>query len=318
MGSKLGSSLQQGFQKGWTGFIWLLKIILPISFLTLMFEYSGLFDRVEFILQPVMGLMQLPPAAALPLTVGLLAGIYAAIAAMAVLPFTTAQLTVMAVFLLIAHNLVQEGIIQGKAGVNAVKATLVRLVAALGTAAVVGWFLCSGEVVTATAGSAPSVAASFSVVMVEWIKGMLVLNAKMLVIIVGVMIVIEIMKAYNIVSRLVGTLHPLLKLLGIDSSTGMLWLTAVLFGLAFGAAVIVEETKRGRFEQALLDRLHLSIGINHSVVEDPVLFLPFGIHPFWLWVPRLVCAMVATWLYIVWRKIRPDTRPGTPLKNSTT
>jgi Fe2+ transport system protein B len=305
--SKLGSSIQQGLQKGWDGFIWLLKIILPISFLTLMFEYSGLFDRIEFMLAPAMGLMQLPPAAALPLTVGLLAGIYAAIAAMAVLPFTTAQLTVMAVFLLIAHNLVQEGIIQGKAGVNPIKATMARLVAGLCMAAMVGWLLIPGEVVTASAGSVQPLATSFSAVMTAWAKGILLLSVKMLVIIVGVMIVIEIMKAFNVVPRVVGTLHPLLKLMGIDASTGMLWLTAVLFGLAFGAAVIVEETKRGRFEQALLDRLHLSIGINHSLIEDPVLFLPFGIHPFWLWIPRLVCAMVATWLYIMWQKIRPKT-----------
>jgi hypothetical protein len=305
--SKLGSSIQQGLQKGWDGFIWLLKIILPISFLTLMAEYSGLFDRIEFMLKPVMGLMQLPPAAALPLTAGLLAGPYAAIAAMAVLPFTTAQLTVMAVFLLIAHNLVQEGIIQGKAGVNPIKATLVRLVAGLGMAAMVGWLLIPGEVVTALAGSVQPVATSFSAVITAWAKDIFLLSVKMLVIIIGVMIVIEIMKAFNVVPRVVGTLHPLLKLMGIDASTGMLWLTAVLFGLAFGAAVIVEETKKGRFEQALLDRLHLSIGINHSLIEDPVLFLPFGIHPFWLWIPRLVCAMVATWLYIMWQKIRPKT-----------
>ena len=313
MQSKLGNSIQQGLQKGWDGFIWLLKIILPISFLTLMFEYSGLFDKIEFIVEPFMGLMQLPPTAALPLTVGLLAGIYAGIAAMAVLPFTTPQLTVMAVFLLIAHNLVQEGIIQGQAGVNPIKATLVRLVAAIGAAAMVGWLLSSGEVITASAGSVQPVAASFFALLVAWAKGILLLSIKMLVIIIGVMVIIEIMKAYNVVPRVVGALNPLLKLMGIDSSTGMLWLTAALFGLAFGAAVIVEETKRGRFEQALLDRLHLSIGINHSIIEDPVLFLPFGIHPFWLWIPRLVCAMVATWLYIMWQKIRPKA----PTKEST-
>ncbi len=303
--SKLNSGIRQGLRKGWDGFIWLLKIILPISFLTLILEYSGLFESAEFILEPIMGLMQLPPAAALPLTVGLLAGIYGAIAAIAVLPFTTAQITVMAVFLLIAHNLVQEGIIQGKAGVNPFTATLVRLAAALGMAAVIGRLLIPGEVVTAAAGSVQPIASSFSAVTAGWIQGMLVLCAKMLVIIVGVMIIIEIMKAFDVVSRVVGVLQPLLKLMGIDQSTGILWLTAVLFGLAFGAAVIVEETKKGQFKQVLLDRLHLSIGINHAVIEDPVLFLPFGIHPFWLWVPRLVCAILATWLYIAWHKIKP-------------
>lgn len=303
--SKLESSIQQGLRKGWGGFLWLLKIILPISFLTLMLDYSGFFERIEFILEPVMGLMQLPSAAALPLTVGLLAGIYGAIAAIAVLPFTTAQITVMAVFLLIAHNLVQESTIQGKGGVNPIMATLVRLAAALSMASIIGRLLIPGEIVTVTADRIQPIASSFSVVIAEWITTILVLCAKMLVIIIGAMIIIEIMKAFNVVSRVVKALQPLLKMMGIDQSTGMMWLTAVLFGLAFGAAIIVEETKTNRFDQALLDRLHLSIGINHAVVEDPVFFLPFGIHPFWLWVPRLVCAMLATWLYIGWRKIRP-------------
>jgi hypothetical protein len=43
--------------------------------------------------------------AALPLLVGTLTGIYGAIAAMVVLPFTKGQMTLIAIFLLIAHNL---------------------------------------------------------------------------------------------------------------------------------------------------------------------------------------------------------------------
>jgi hypothetical protein len=41
----------------------------------------------------------------------------------------------------------------------------------------------------------------------------------------------------------------------------------------------------------------VSIGINHSMVEDPLLFLPLGIGIFWLYVPRFVAAMVAVRIY---------------------
>ena len=60
-----------------------------------------------------MGLLDLPPSAALPLIIGMLSSVYGGIAAMAVLPFSTAQMTLMAVFILMAHALIQEGIIQG-------------------------------------------------------------------------------------------------------------------------------------------------------------------------------------------------------------
>ena len=33
------------------------------------------------------------------------------------------------------------------------------------------------------------------------------------------------------------------------------------------------------------------------MIEDPALFLPLGVGLFWLWVPRLVAAMVAVRVY---------------------
>ena len=45
--------------------------------------------------------------------------------------------------------------------------------------------------------------------------------------------------------------------------------------------------------EADTERLHVSIGINHSMVEDPALFLALGIGGFWIWVPKLVAAAVA-------------------------
>ena len=79
---------------------------------------------------------------------------------------------------------------------------------------------------------------------------------------------------------------------------GMIWLTACLFGLSYGAAVIVEEAREGNFTSDELTRLHLSIGINHSMVDDPLLFMAFGINPFWLWIPRLIAAVIAVRVYM--------------------
>jgi hypothetical protein len=73
-----------------------------------------------------MGAIHLPAMAALPLLAGLLTGIYGAIAAMSVLPFTVDQMTLMAVFLLIAHSLIQEGLVQRQSGCPAWMATVVQ------------------------------------------------------------------------------------------------------------------------------------------------------------------------------------------------
>jgi hypothetical protein len=36
------------------------------------------------------------------------------------------------------------------------------------------------------------------------------------------------------------------------------------------------------------------------MIEDPLLFLPFGINPLWLWVPRLAAAIAAVYLISAW------------------
>jgi len=113
---KLKEGLARGISKGWKGFVWMMEIIIPVSFLTSLLEWSGWMEQIDFVIQPVMGVLSLPGVAALPLLIGMLTGIYGGIASMAVLPFNTGQMTLIAVFLLIAHNLIMEGIVQGKIG----------------------------------------------------------------------------------------------------------------------------------------------------------------------------------------------------------
>ncbi len=98
----------------------------------------------------MMSILSLPAIATLPLLIGMLTGIYGGIAAMSVLPFSQDQMTLMAIFLLIAHNLIQEGVIQAKSGIHPFKATVFRLAAATFTVIAVAPFLnvttdCIGE-----------------------------------------------------------------------------------------------------------------------------------------------------------------------------
>jgi len=68
--------------------------------------------------------------------------------------------------------------------------------------------------------------------------------------------------------------------------------------------------KENTLSQEELSRLHLSIGINHAVIEDPALFIPLGIGVFWLWVPRLIAAIVSVQLLKLWILIRKKKKPG--------
>jgi hypothetical protein len=91
--------------------------------------------------------------------------------------------------------------------------------------------------------------------------------------------------------------------LGLSQRVGTSWIAGGLFGLVCGGASIVEELKEGRLSNEDVEGLHLSIGIHHAIVEDPILFMMMGLSPFWLIVPRLIMAILVVRLYSLYHRI---------------
>ena len=299
-----------GLKRGWSGFLWMMKIIVPMSLFTAILDWSGLLHHLDFLLKPLMGLLSLPPSAALPLIIGMLSSVYGGIAAMSVLPFSTAQMTLMAVFILMCHALIQEGIIQGTSGIHPLKATLVRIVAAVVTVLVIAPWVGSSTEMPAAAGGIPTVPSG-----IPGDDPPLGLDDppalhQDLLHHHGPAHPPGVLKAFDLVHPLVRALSPFLRLMGLDQKVGFLWMTAVIFGLSYGGAIIVEEAKSGHLSRDELEILHLSIGMNHSMVEDPPLFLPMGIHPLWIYVPRLVMAIVTVRLLRLWQRYARRPRPA--------
>ncbi|MDI9570383.1 MAG: iron transporter [Pseudomonadota bacterium] len=372
-GPLVRTGMLMGLRKGWSGFIWMMKIVLPISLLTALLEWSGWLRHMDFLLTPAMSLLHLPAAAALPLIVGMLANIYGGIAAMVLLPLTEGQMTLIGVFLLMAHNLIQEGMIQGRSGIHPLKVTLFRIATASLTVMIIGpWVapdpivppppptpLAAGPVADSIAGPAaarsgiegmgrrgpldapsPPATGNQTIPMTgrpvpgeddpgsptsraggiaaanaspalplgdmlrQWLWTTAVLCGKIFLIIMGIMTLLETMKFLDWIKHIVRLFSPLLRVMGLDAQMGLLWMTAIVFGLAYGGAVIVEEAKAERLSKDELEILHLSIGINHSMVEDPPLFISLGLSPFWLYIPRLVVALATARLIRLWRRVR--------------
>lgn len=287
---QLKHGFRAGVKKGWKSFVWIMKIIIPIAFLVTLLQWSGWLYRVDFLLKPLMGLVNLPAEAALPIIIGMLSGTYGAIAAIAVLPFTVEQMTLIAIFTLIAHGLILEGVIQSKSGVSMVKATLLRISAAALTVLIVSQFFdetTKGIVTTDIIVRTPLVE-----VLKVWAVDILVLAAKIFVIIMAIMIMLESLASLGWIKYLLKPLKPFMRILGLSDRVTMGWVAAVVFGLTYGAAVIIDESKKGGVTKEELEHLHISIGINHSMVEDPALFMALGLNGFWLLVPRFIMAII--------------------------
>ncbi len=285
-----------GVKKGWSSFVWICKIIIPVSFVVALLQWTGWLNQLDFLLNPLMSLINLPAEAALPIITGILIGPYAVIAIITVVPFTIEQMTLIVIFNLVAHSLIMEGIFQHKCGINVINITLIRITAAILTVLIVSQFFGdTSQSVVVPADFA--VHTPFSEVLKVWTTGMVGLSIKIFVIVMIVMIALESSRSLGWTEHLVKFSKPLLRILGLSDRTAVMWVSAVMFGLVYSGAVILEETKNGDLPKEELEHLHISIGINHSMVEDPALFAVLGLNVFWLLVPRFIMAIIAVQSY---------------------
>lgn len=300
---ELKEGLRAGAKKGWGSFVWVCKILVPASFVVTMLQWGGLLYQVEPVLAPLMRLINLPGQAALPIITGMLIGNYATIAVITALPLNLGQMTLIVVFSLIAHNLIVEGIIQHRSGINMAKITVVRIATAILTVFIVSQFFTDTTAGVVMPNEFMS-SAPLTTVLKTWAVATGGLLLKILAIIMGVVIGLELLRVLGWMSYLIRFFRPVMRILGLSDQTSTLWMTAAVFGLTLGGAVIVEEAKREALTGEELERLHISIGINHSMVEDPALFLALGIDGLWLWLPKLVAGIVAVQVYRVARYLR--------------
>ncbi|MFC1873677.1 nucleoside recognition domain-containing protein [Chloroflexota bacterium] len=288
--------LLRGLKRGWNSFIWIGKIVVPVSFLVTLLQWTGWLNHLDFLLNPLMKSINLPPEAALPIISGMLVNLYAGIAAMTALPFTLDQMTLIAVFTLICHNLIAEGIVQHKSGISIVKATLFRVVAATFVVIIVSQFLGDTSQ-SATVPGAVTAGALLPEVLKDWGMDTVFLLLKILGILMGIMVLLEFSESLRWTEYSLKLFRPLMRILRLSESSALSWVTGATFGLMYGGAVIVDEARKGGLTREELERLHISMGINHAMVEDPALFLVLGLNPFWLWVPKLVMAIIAVQIY---------------------
>lgn len=134
--SRLRRDLRRGALAGLQTFWDLAKVMVPAYGITLVLDRLGAIEWLTHLARPLMSLLGLPGDAAVPLVVGYVLNIYAAVGSMSALHLSAPQITVLALAILVGHNLIVEGAVLQKAGMNAVAFGALRVVAGLLCAAV--------------------------------------------------------------------------------------------------------------------------------------------------------------------------------------
>lgn len=297
--ARLLSAVKDGAKSGIKTALWLLMIMIPVSFVVLVLRETGALGVVGDRLAPVFQAIDLPGSSAFVYLSSLVMNLYSAIAAMGQLALSLREVTLLAVMCLIAHNFLVEIAVLGSTGSSPVRMVALRLTASLVAGLVLSRLLPIelAERAAVIGESARTLAGGdgFAPELLEWAVSSLLLVVRIALILTALMVGERVLGELGVIRWLGRRLSVLMRVFGLPEQTAFLWVVSNTLGLAYGAGVIRREVGEGNLSRDDGDLLNHHIAISHSLLEDTLLFVALGVSAFWVVVPRLVLAIAAVW-----------------------
>lgn len=300
---------QLGVKSGWNTTLILGKVIFPVTFVVTILKYTPVIDWIINIFTPFMKWLGLPGEAAIPLALGMILNLYAAIAAIITLDLTVKSVFILAVMLSFAHNLIVETAVTKKIGIKATVVVGIRIGLAVISAFLINILWTGGDAKAEYGLVAADVEHAelwYEIVLLAFKTAALGI-LQIALIIFPLMVGIQILKDLKIIDYLSRRLEPATKKLGLSSGKASVPLLAgLIFGLAYGAGIIIDSAKEEELSQKDLYLLSIFLIACHAVVEDTLLFVPLGINVLPLLLIRLFVAIVITIITArVWKRVVP-------------
>ena len=277
----------------WKSTVWLLKLMVPISLGVTLLQFFGVLDWMARALNPVFVHLGLPGSSAVIFISGAAAGTYAGIAAMTAIPLTMKQATIVALMIALCHALPMECAVNRKTGSSFGQMALLRIVMAFVCAVVLNLLVPDTGARYIYLGSAPN--SGFSEVLATWAVSQVWLSLLVFLIIGVLMVLQRLIEAYGLLEPLSRWLSPLMRLFGLPRQAAYMWLVGNVLGISYGSAVMVELEERGVITRKEANDVNFHLIMNHSMIEDTVVFGATGISPLWLLGTRIVFAIALVW-----------------------
>lgn len=298
--SALVRGVKAGLRTGW----WMTKMMIPITLGVAILKWVGVISLLAEWLTPVFKYIGLSAEGVLVFITASLTNLYAAIALIATLNIDFRTATILSVMGLICHNMIVETIIQRKAGASGIFIVVLRVSAALVAAVVLNQILPIDYTGTLIINRLEASDGTLGSIMYEWAISMVRLLPMMFVLILSLNSLQQILREFRLIDYLIIPLKPFMSLFGLAKESSFLWIVMNTLGLAYGGAVLIAEYEDGEITPDNARLLNTHVALNHSLLEDTILFAAIGIGAFWLVVPRVILAIVAVWGERLYNKLR--------------
>ena len=256
-------------------------------------KYFNILPWFSNLLSPVFNGLGLPGEAALPFVTGYFVNVYAAISVAVSFDFDVRALTILSTMVLCAHNMITETAVQKKTGTSATRIVIVRTISAFTLAFFLNKLL-PGEVMAQLQGGYDH-KPEFMVLFKEWLASTVTVVVKMTLLIYTLAILQKIMAEYGVIRWISRFLKYPLAFFGLPARTSFLWIVANTLGLAYGAAVMIEEVESGKVTKRDVDLLNSHIAISHSNFEDLFLLSAMGATWYVLLFSRWIGSFILVW-----------------------
>lgn len=274
--------------------LWLLRIMLPVSLAVTLMQHYGIIGWMAQYLDPLFRYIGLPGSSAIAFLTGAFVTSYAGMAAMLSIEMTLRQATIVTLMMCICHALPMESTVIKKTGSSFWRMSVIRLIMA---------FVCAIYLNIVL----PEMNDSFGMIVqgegrkeladvfAEWCLSSLKLSLMIFFIIFSLMILQRIMDAYNLIPRLSRSLRPLMKIFGLPDDASYMWLVGNVLGISYGCAVMLDLEEQGVISREEANDVNYHLIMNHSMIEDTLVFAAIGISAFWILSTRMLFALIVVW-----------------------
>lgn len=292
----------------------MLKVFIPLSLLTLVLRQLGVLEFLAPAFSPVMALIGLPGEAAVTLLVGFTNTIYAALATAAAMDLSARQVTILGVVLGISHSLFVETGILANLKMATIRIALFRIAVAVAAGILVNYMMPETSGIAAHQQSA---AETFS-----WMTAMLQIMKTSLQI-VGIIFTItfgyEVATLWKGSSRMRERAGFLPEAVGMSDRAVGPWIVGFIVGITYGAALLFQFGEKRPLSHKDSCLITVFLCLAHAVIEDTMLFVVVGGDAAWIFLTRVLMAVLVVrilatadlYRHFLWIGLPPDNSRST-------
>ena len=150
-------------------------------------------------------------------------------------------------------------------------------------------------------------------IFMEGLRGSLLQVWHLALIVVPLMVGMQILDDLHILNKVSTHLEKVVRFLGISGAGSFPLVIGLVFGLAYGAGMIIHYARQGQLSRRELLLIVTFLSINHSVFEDTLLFVAIGANGFLILFSRFTAAIIIT--VFMNKLLPPDESNPLPANN---